>query len=45
MGRRGRCHQVLDDLKVTICYWKLKGDALDHALFGKSEGGYGAVVK
>jgi hypothetical protein len=30
MGRRGRrCKQLLDDLKKTRSYWKLKQEALD----------------
>jgi len=31
MGRhRRRCKQLLDDLKETRVYWKLKDEALDH---------------
>jgi hypothetical protein len=34
-GRRGRRHnQLLDDLKKTSGYWKLKEEALRHALLG-----------
>jgi hypothetical protein len=32
-GRRGRRHKLLDDIKETREYWKLKEEALD-ALFG-----------
>jgi hypothetical protein len=33
-GRRGRrCKQLLDDLKETRGYWKLKGEELDHAVW------------
>jgi hypothetical protein len=32
-GRRGRrCKQLLDDLKETRKYWKLKEEAPDHTL-------------
>ena len=46
MGRQGgRCKQLLDDLKETRVYWKLKEEALDHTLcrtcFGR---GYGPVT-
>ena len=46
-GRRGRrCTQLLDDLKETRGYWKLKDDALDpttrRTRFGK---GFGLVVR
>jgi hypothetical protein len=34
MGRqRRRCKQVLDDLKETRGYWKLKEEALDRILW------------
>jgi hypothetical protein len=33
MGRyEGRHKQLLDDLKQTTAYWKLKAEALDHTL-------------
>jgi hypothetical protein len=46
-GRRGRRHkQLLDELKETGSYWKLKEEALDCTLrrtrFGR---GYGPVVR
>jgi hypothetical protein len=31
--RRRRCKQILDDLKETRCYWKLKEKALDCILW------------
>ena len=35
MGIRGRRHkQLLDDLKETRGYWKLKEEALDRTLWG-----------
>jgi hypothetical protein len=35
MGRRGRRYkQLLDDLKGTRGYWKLKEEALDDTLWG-----------
>jgi len=41
----GRCKQLLDDLKETREYWKLKEEALNHTLcrtcFGR---GYGPVI-
>jgi hypothetical protein len=34
MGRRGRSHkQLLDDLKETRIYWKLKEEVLDRTLW------------
>jgi hypothetical protein len=34
-GRQERkCKQLLDDLKETTGYWKLKEEALDHTLWG-----------
>jgi hypothetical protein len=46
-GRRGRRHkQIIDGLKETKRYWKLREEALDRthwrARFGK---GYGPVVR
>jgi hypothetical protein len=46
-GKRGRrSKQILDDLKETKGYWKLKKDALDRTLwrsrFGRS---YGLVIR
>jgi len=37
--------KLLDDLKETMDYWQLKGDALDHTLWGTGFGrGYGPVI-
>ena len=46
-GRRGRRHkQILDDLKKTRGYWKLKEKALDHILWrSRFERVYGPVVR
>jgi hypothetical protein len=46
-GRRGRRRkQLLDDLKEKKRYWKLKEEALDHALWRTRFGrGYGPVVR
>jgi hypothetical protein len=46
-GRRGRrCKRLLDDLKETRGYWKLKEEALDRALWRPCFGrGYGPVVR
>jgi hypothetical protein len=46
-GRRGRrCKQLLDDLKETRRYWKMKEEVLDCTVrrtdFGR---GYGSVVR
>jgi hypothetical protein len=42
-GRRGRRRkQLLDDLKGTRGYWKLKEEALDRTSFGR---GYGPDVR
>ena len=44
MRRRGRRRrQLLDDLKETRRYWKLKEEALDHTLWSGRE--YGPVVR
>jgi hypothetical protein len=45
--RRGRrCTQLLDDLKETRGYWKLKEEALDRTLWRTRFGrGYGHVVR
>jgi hypothetical protein len=47
MGRRGRRHkQLLDDLKETRGFWKLKEEALDCTLWRPRFGrGCGAVVR
>ena len=47
IGRRGRrCKRLLDDIKRTISYWKLKEEVLDCNMkrtgFGR---GYAPVVK
>jgi hypothetical protein len=46
-GRRGkRCKKLLDDLKETRGYWKLKEEALDRTLWRTRFGrGYGPVVR
>jgi hypothetical protein len=46
-GRRGRrCKQLLDDLRETRGYWKLKEEALDHTVWRTRFGrGYGRVVR
>jgi hypothetical protein len=46
-GRRGRrCKQLLDDLKRSQGYWKLKRDALDRTMRGTRFGKvYGSVVR
>jgi hypothetical protein len=46
-GRRGRRHkQLLDDLKETRGYWKLKEEALDRSLSRTRSGrGCGPVVR
>ena len=47
MDRRGiRCKQLLDDLKETERYWKLKEKTLDRTLWRtRFEWGYGPVLK
>jgi hypothetical protein len=46
-GRGGRRRkQLLDNLKETIRYWKLKEEALDHIIWNTHFGsGYGPVVR
>jgi hypothetical protein len=46
-GRQGRrCKQLLDDLKETRGYWKLKEEALDCTMWRMCFGrGYGLVCK
>jgi hypothetical protein len=45
-GRRGRLKQLLDDLKETRGYWKLKEEALARSLWRTRLGrGYGRVVR
>jgi hypothetical protein len=46
-GRRGKMHkQLLDDLKETMRYWKLKEEALDRAVWRTRFGrGYGSVAR
>jgi hypothetical protein len=46
-GKEGiRCKQLLDDLKETRGYWKLKEEALDRTVWRTRFGrGYGAVVR
>jgi hypothetical protein len=45
MGGRGRCKQLLDDLRETREYWKLKDQAVDRTLCGSRFGrGYGPIV-
>jgi hypothetical protein len=42
----GRRKQLLDDLKETRGYWKLKEEALDHTLYRTCFGrGYGPVTR
>jgi hypothetical protein len=45
-GRGRRCKQLLDDVKETRGYWKMKEEALDRTVwrtcFGK---GYGTVAR
>jgi hypothetical protein len=44
-GRGRRCKRLLDDLKETREYWKLKEEALDRTLWRTRFGrGYGPVV-
>jgi hypothetical protein len=44
-GRRRRRKQLLDDLKETRGYWKLKEEALDRTMCrSRFETGYGPVV-
>jgi hypothetical protein len=47
MGRWGRsCKKLLEDLKETTGYWKLKEEALVHTLWRTHFGrGYGPVVR
>ena len=46
MGRQGiRCKQLVDDLKQTRGYWKLKQDVLDDTVWRTSfGGGCGTIV-
>jgi hypothetical protein len=46
-GRRGsRCKQILDDLKETRGYWKLKEEAIDRTVWITGFGrGYKPVVR
>jgi hypothetical protein len=42
----GRCEQLLDDIKKTREYWKLKEKTLDRILCGsRFQKGYGPVVR
>jgi hypothetical protein len=44
--RRGRCKQLLDDIKEKRRYWKLKEETLDRTLWRARLGrGYGPVVR
>ena len=47
MGRQRRRHkQLLDDLKETRQYWKLKEDALDHTVWSTFFGrNYVSVIR
>jgi len=43
---RRRCKQLLDDLKETREYWKLKDKTLDQTLWGTHFGrGHGPAVR
>ena len=46
-GKRGKLHkQLLDDLKETSGYWKLKEEALDHNLWKTLfDRGYGPFMR
>ena len=45
-GRRGRSKQLLDHLKETRGYWKLKEEAVGRTVRGTRGGrGYGPVVR